>query len=297
MALAAALAAYAPTASAFTHVVQRGETLASIAERHYGRIQLERLLVAANQLEAHGGSAIVPGMRLEVPAMQHRRVKAGESWTGLAEELLGSKHRADVLAMTNGTSPWLPPADGLEIVVPYNLRVVATPADSIVNIAYRFMGDMNKAWVLDHYNGRKGKAVQPGDVLLVPLTELPLTEEGLATARGAAAARRSEGAGGSRDAQKRVEAELPALLADVRGGRYVDAVTRGARFLASGVLSQPQLARTQRALLEAYVALDAPGLATQACAEWLKHEPTATLDPVHLSPKILSVCEQAKAPR
>ena len=45
-ALALALALSAGTARAFSYVVAPGDTLASIAERYYGRIQQERLLVA-----------------------------------------------------------------------------------------------------------------------------------------------------------------------------------------------------------------------------------------------------------
>ncbi len=284
--------AFAAKAQAFPHVVQPGETLASIAEHYYGRIQYEELLVAANQLDAQGGTPIVSGMRLEVPALDHRRVKGGDSWTDLAGTLLGATTRADVLAAANGTSPWLPPADGAEIVIPYNLRVVASGSDTIVTIAYKYMGDMNKAWVLDHYNGFKGKRVRRGDVVLVPLTDLPLTEVGKHAAAEAAIATCSQAAGDTRQAQRRVESELPALLADVRAGRYVEAVTRGTRFLASGPLTKPQIAVINRQLLEAYAALDAQGLATAACTTWRKNDPRARVDPVMMSPKLVAACER-----
>jgi hypothetical protein len=74
----------------------------------------------------------------------------------------------------------------------------------------------------------------------------------------------------------------------------VDAVARGTRFLASAELSEPQVALVHRQLLEAYVALEAPGLATAACSEWLKRSPGVTLSPVELSPKILAVCGRAQ---
>jgi hypothetical protein len=127
-------------AGAFPHVVKKGETLAQIAERTYGRVEMEQLLVAANGLDAGGGIPIVAGMRLEVPALGHRRVSAGETWAALALELLGDDKRSDVLALANGSMPWLTPADGQEIVVPYNLRVVAGGSDSLLTIAYRYLG-------------------------------------------------------------------------------------------------------------------------------------------------------------
>jgi phage tail protein X len=278
---------------AFTHIVTKGDTLAALAERYYGRIQHEKILVAANSLDAQGGIAIVPGMRLEIPALSHRRVQRGETWAGLAEELLGSRRRADVLAAANGTSPWLPPEDAAHIVVPYNLPVIVAGSDTIVSIAYKYMGNVNKAWVLDYYNGFKGRALQRGDVVLVPLTDLTLTEGGRKSAAEATRSTSSESFGETRHVQVKVNSELPALIADVRAGRYVEAVRRGNGFLASGSLTTPQLARIHRQLLEAYVALEVAGLASAACVEWRKNDPAAKLDPVQLSPKIIQACERA----
>jgi hypothetical protein len=284
-------------ARAFTYVVERGDTLASIAERMYGRIQEERLLVAANGLDLGGGSSIVPGMRLEVPSMTFRRVRAGETWETLARELLGAPHRAIVLSMANGSSPWLVPQENSEIMVPYNLRVVVTRNDTLVTIAYEFLGRREKAWVLDHYNNFKGRTPVRGDVVLVPITDLPLSAEGKRAAKNAPGGAASDVTGSLREAQLGVESELPAMIADVKGGRYVDAVARGNRFLATAELGRRTLATIHRQLLEAYVALDAVGLALHACSEWRKVDPSAHLDPVTTSPKVVSVCERAESPK
>src|SRR5262249_50715895 len=153
---------------------------AQIAERTYGRVEMEQLLVAANGLDAGGGIPIVAGMRLEVPSVGYRRAVAGDTWTGLAEELLGDATRSDVLALSNASMPWLAPADGQELIVPYNLRVVAGSTDSLLTIAYRFLGERDKAWMLDRYNHKKEEPIHRGEVVLVPLTDLPLTPEGKA---------------------------------------------------------------------------------------------------------------------
>lgn len=288
-----AILGVAGDAGAFPHVVKKGETLASIAEHTYGRVQMEQILVAANGLDAGGGIPIVAGMRLEVPAVGHHRVTAGETWAGLAEELLGDARRGDVLAMANGSMPWLPPSDGQELIVPFNLRYVAGANDSLLTIAYRFLGERDKAWMLDGYNRKKGEPVRGGDVVLVPLTELSLTAEGKAEAASAGALVRAEGAGKAREAQHKAEAELPLLAGEVRAGRWVDAVTRGSRMLGYGDLSRPEVAQIQRALTEAYAALDAEGLAETACAAWREADPSAVLDPIELSPKILRACVSA----
>jgi hypothetical protein len=288
--VAAAAAIPGGRAEAFPHIVKAGETLAQIAERMYGKVEMEKLLVAANGLDVVGGIPIVPGMRLEVPAVGHYRVGAGETWPAIAGRLLGDPERSDVLAIANNAMPWLAPSDGQEIIVPYNLRYVAASGDSTLTIAYRFLGERDKAWMLDRYNRLKGDPVRRGDVLLVPLTKLDLTPEGKLSAASAGAMVRAEGLDRAREAQRRAEAELPQLAADVRGGRYVDAVARGNRLLGYGDLSRPQLATIHRQLTEAFVALEASGLAETACAAWREADPKAIIDPVELSPKIVRAC-------
>lgn len=291
--LIAATLAAGSGAAAFPHVVREGETLAQIAERTYGRVQMEQVLVAANSLDTGGGVSIVPGLRLEIPALAHHRVSAGETWASLAAQLLGAADRSDVLALSNDTMPWIEPTDGQEILVPYNLRTTVGQGDSLLTIAYRFLGKRDNAWMLDRYNHLKQNPVVRGSVILVPLTDLPLTPEGKTEAASAGAIVRSEGAGRAREAQRKVDAELPQLASDVRSGRYIDAVVRGNRLLGYGDLARVQVATIERQLLEAYVALDANGLAETACAAWRGADPVARLDPIDLSPKILQACTSA----
>jgi hypothetical protein len=293
--LATAIFSAPGTARAFPHIVKPGETLAQIAERTYGRVEMEQILVAANGLDAGGGIPIVPGMRLEVPALGYRRALAGDTWTGLASALLGDASRSDALAIANASMPWLAPADGQELIVPYNLRVVAGANDSLLTIAYRYMGERDKAWMLDRYNHKKEEPIRRGEVVLVPLVDLPLTAEGKEEAANAGANVRAEGTGQTREAQRKASAELPALSADVRAGRYVESIAHGNRMLGYGELSRPQIAAVNRLLTEAYAAMDAFGLAETACGAWRSADPTTPLDPVELSPKILRVCATAAA--
>jgi LysM repeat protein len=283
----------ASDASAFTHVVSQGETLAQIATRFYGTPRFETALVGANALDAHGGSAIVAGQPLEIPAPSHHRVEQNETWADLARVYLGYAKRAETLARANGGVSWIPPAPGQEVEVPAVVAHIAAEGETMSQLAQRYLGDINKAWELDGYNDRKGdQKLLRGDVILVPLLDLALTEEGKKAARRAADRIRSEGSGRAYEAQRKAEADLPPMLADVRAGRYLEAVAKGNRLLGSGELTKPQLATIHRALVEAYVALEAHGLAARACVDWRTNaNPADTqLDARAVSPKVRAVC-------
>jgi len=277
-------------ANAFPYVVQRGETVAQLAERMYGRVELERLVVAANRLEGRRGAAIVPGMRLEIPAIGYHRALPGDTWKSIAQTHLGEPKRADVLAHINDTHPWLPPSIGREVMIPYNLRYVASRGDTTESVAYRFLGRRDKAWVIASYNRLRRAKLLQGEVLLVPLIELSLTEAGRQAATSAGALIRSQSGGRARETQREAAAALPRLLQAVRRGRYIDAIAQGAGLLAQDGLTEPQLAAIYRQLTEAYVALDESGAAATACVKWRDHDPAAPLDPIELSPKIIEAC-------
>jgi hypothetical protein len=281
-------------AAAFSHVVRPGETLAQIAERVYGDARLEVALVGANALDAQGGTVIASGMRLEIPAPGHHTVMQGEAWADLSIAWLGTADvaRTALLAQANKGVPWVPPVEGQEIEIPAVISYMAGEGETINSVAARFWGDPLRGWELNSYNKRDGVGVKRGEVVLVPMPSLHLTDAGKAEARTAA---EREGASGglALELQRKADSELPQLLADVRYGRYAEAVARGNRLLGGGALTHPQLATVNRALLEAYVALDAKPAAAAACAAWMSNDPAASLDPVRVSPKIRAACQGA----
>jgi LysM domain len=283
---------WAGDARAFTHVVRAGEALAQIAERVYGDSKREAVLVGANALDVQGGSVISAGMRLEIPAPGHHTVAQGDTWAELALSWLGTGDiaRTELLARTNKGVPWVPPVEGQEIEIPAVITYIAGDGETVNSIAQRFWGDGFRGWELNTYNRRDGVSVRRSEVVLVPMPGLRLTDAGKADAR--AAAERDGASGGMAfEQQRRADAELPQLLTEVRYGRYAEAVARGNRLLGVGALTHPQLATVYRALLEAYVALDARAAAAAACAAWKSHEPRPVLDPVRVSPKIRAACD------
>jgi hypothetical protein len=278
-------------AIAFPVVVQQGDTLAGIAQRIYGRVEYESLLVRANGLDAHGGIPIEPGMRLEIPTLAYRRVAPGDTWTALATSLLGSPSRGPVLAFANDGKPWSSPVENAEILIPYNLRFIAEGGEDLSDVAERFLGDRKYVWMLAGYNDINNLVLEAGRVLLIPLTDLRLTDAGQQAARRALEG--WGGLGGERRAEQAAAAgEIPTLLADVRGGRYAEVVARGVALLVGSSLTTPQRATIQRQLLEAYAALGALGRAADACREWRRAAPRVRLDPIAMSPKLIAACRE-----
>lgn len=285
----AALLAEAGESRAFQYVVRAEDSLATIAERMYGDSALERVLVTANMLDVEGGSRIVPGMLLEIPAIRYHVVKEGELWPELAARLLGSERRAGVLAQANETHPWLPPDEGAEIVVPYNLRVIWTGQQSMAGLGERFLGDARRAWVIHQYNELERKAPRRGDVILIPLPRLTLSKAGFEAAASSESPACAALAGDRHRHQAKAAMDIGELSAIVQRGGYAEAVAAGALLLSTS-LSRSQRGHVYEQLTVAYAALGERELAAENCGAWLQAKPDTDLDRKWTSPKILQAC-------
>lgn len=300
LALAALVALAVPAAAsaqafpaAHVHVVRDGETLASIAQRYYGDPKRETVLVAENGLATQGGSAIVVGMRLLVPAVRYHRVVEGETWSALAERFYGEARRAFLLAEENRANVNEVPDVGAEILLPYPLRHVASQSDNMRKVAELYYDDGGLAGRLRRFNGRRGNRLSRGQLVLVPLADLSLSDEGrraIAEETGAV----PQG-GEVRDRQAEVEEALPTLIEHVRSGRYAEAIAYGNRLLGAGDLTGNQLVTIHRHLAVAYVAYERDDLATEAFVAVLRRQPDLELDRTRTSPKVSAALAAARA--
>jgi LysM repeat protein len=290
---AAAIAGVASADVPVEHVVRPGETLASIAEQYYGDPRQESILVAENGLTNEGGSAIVTGLRLRIPTVSYHRVGDGETWASIATRYYGDPQRAFAIIEANDASSATRPDAGSELVIPYPLRHVATQHETVRQLAKDYLPSLKAGMnTIRRFNGFGSNRLQRGQIVLVPMAKLVLSEK----ARGLveAGASGDAAAGKVRERQARIDAELPALREHLRAGRYADAVQLANRLVGGGDLSARQVVTIQRELATALVALDREDLAVESFKALLGQQPDYELDGVKTSPTVLRVFERAR---
>lgn len=278
----------------YIHVVRPGETLASIAQVYYGDPQRESVLVAENGLTTQGGAAIVVGLHLIVPWVGHHIVQEGQTWSELAERSYGDARRAFLLIEANGGSAGTQPDVGAELVVPYPLRHVAVQSETLRDIAEAYYSDEGSESVrmLRRFNNMRGIRPNRGQIVLVPMSDLVLSEEGR---RLVAESSGEEVIGGEiRELQERIEEQLPTLREHNRRGRFAEAVALGNRLLGTGRLTGNQVVSIQRELGTAYVALDRQDLAVEAFRQALSRQPDLELYEARTSPTVMRAFRRAK---
>jgi LysM repeat protein len=280
----------------YVHIVRPGETLASIAQSYYGDPRRENVLVSENGLDDQGGLAIVEGLRLIIPTVRYHRVKAGDTWRDLAKRYYGDPDRSAVLLRANDAKPGSSPDEGAQLVIPYPARHVVRQGETPATISESYYGRREEVRLIKAFNGgAKGGRLAREHILLIPLFDLELSEEGRARVEATTGAR-VEG-GDVRALQSAIDQKLPTLHNYLVQGRYAEALALGNQLLGSGQLTGNQEISIQRELAHAYVALGRLDLAAQAFERALDKQPDMELDSVRTSPRVLLALEQAKRAR
>ena len=185
------------------------------------------------------------------------------------------------------------PDEGAELLIPYPLRHVVSPGETLAKIAELYMPDTPTSLKrLRQFNG--GARIERGRVVLVPLVDLRLAGDGRTEASLAFA--RASGGGAAKEAQDDVESSLPELIAQVRGARFAEAVAMGNRLLGATSLTSTQVVTIQKELAVAYVALERADLAEASFRAALALQPNLELDTVRTSPRVLESFSRAKEP-
>jgi LysM repeat protein len=276
----------APVRADVIHVMARGDTLAALAERYYGNVALESVLVAANYLYLQSTPTIPVGTHLVIPSVSYHRVQANETWEGLARRHLGDSRRGPYLARINGASFDLPPSAGTVIRLPYLLRYVVQGDEPLFEIARRFYGDRGQVLFITQYNFLPTQRLQRGQAIVLPLADVVLREYPAGSVEAALVEVHNQ--------QRQVDRDLPVFRQYVTRGLYVEAVALGARMLSNAEVTRDQRLAIDRGLAEAYAALDRRDLAAEALRDAIATDPGFHLDPDTTAPKILDAYALAR---
>ncbi len=238
-------------------------------------------------------NGLLPGTWLFVPVVSFYRVEKDETWKSIALRFYGKEARAAALVDANKGNRRVQPDEGAELLVPYPLRHVVAPGETLAKIAKLYMPDTPTSLKrLRQFN--PGARIERGRVVLVPLFDLRLAGDGRAEA--ASAFTRAAGGGASKEAQDAVEASLPDLIRQVEEARFAEAVALGNRLLGAQPLTSAQVVTIQQELGVAYVALDRDDLAEASFRAALALQPNLELDTVRTSPRVLEAFNRAKQP-
>ncbi|MGB0680525.1 MAG: LysM peptidoglycan-binding domain-containing protein [Polyangiales bacterium] len=298
MAIAWWLVAQTSAASAqavlYSHVVRNGETLASIARRYYQRPPRESVLAAENGLMAHGGAAIITGMRLVLPVVSYHQTTEGDTWSKLATRYYGDPHRAFVLIEANHAEPGHQPDKNSELLVPYPVRHVGAHGEGIARVTELYYGDSRPETVrlVKRFNGLSKNRLRRGQVLLLPMSDLVLSRQGkqVLTRQSRAAQAR----GRTRALQSWVEKQLPRLRGLARRGNFAEVVGLGHRLLGVGELTEHQLLRIHTQLAAGYLALQRRAAALRQLRAALAIDPKLSFDDKQHSPLLRAALREAR---
>lgn len=287
------LAAGAEAQAVYTHAVQEGDTLASIAQRYYGDPTREAVLREANRLKGAAANGLLPGSWVFVPMVSFYRVGKEETWKSIAERFYGRPGRAAALIEANKGNRRVEPDEGAELLVPYPLRHVVAPGETLAKIAKTYMPESPLSLKrLRQFNS--GARIERGEVVLVPLFNLRLAGEGRTEATSAFML--AAGGGAAKEAQDEIESVLPELIQQVEKAKFAEAVSLGNRLLGAERLSATQVVTIQKELAVAYVALERTDLAEASFRAALALQPNLELDSVRTSPLVIEAFNRAKQP-
>ena len=289
----ALLSSGAGAQAVYTHAVQEGDTLASIAQRYYGDPTREAVLREANRMKGPSANGLVPGSWIFIPTVAFYHVGKDETWKSIAARFLGREMRAATLIEANSGNRRVEPDEGAELLIPYPLRHVVSPGETLTKIAKMYMPDSPVSLKrIRQFNA--GARIERGQVVLVPLLDLRLAGEGRTQASEAFTL--AAGGGATKAAQDEVESSLPELIEQVQNAKFAEAVSLGNRLLGTQSLTSTQVVTIQKELAVAYVALERTDLAEASFRVALAMQPNLELDTVRTSPRVLEAFNRAKQP-
>jgi hypothetical protein len=272
------------------------EPASQLAVRYYGSSSEARAILLANGLPALGRRLpkLPAGKTIRLPTSWSYRIRPGDTWSQLAADYLGDGAKGAFLARLNHKPEKQEAPRGHVILIPAVLEADGAGGLRLERLAALLLDLPERdsrvaaqaAWIRD-FNG-----LGPGERaarrrILLPLPGLRLLGWYVPTSLP------TEDPGAARRAAQGIEE----ARADLRKGRFVEALARTGTIAAGEGLAPGLRAELHLVRCTAFVALGRPILALDAAKSALSARPGWKLDPVQVSPKVVAVFDQArKAP-
>jgi len=278
--------AYGQTATT-AYRVKPKDTLDVIAAEYYGDRQFAAFIIAENKLK---NGKVTPYSRLKIPVTRDIVTQKGESFESLAEQYLGDKRRAPLLADYNELAVTETPATGTQLTIPFQVTHIAEGNESLASIALRYLDDPKQADLIRRYNFLDKNSVEKGESVVVPMLAAKV-------GRGKSIGPDAE-AKARRDEHRKMMAEVENVLPDAHAA-WLQGDFAHVKALLSPFADKTELLDMKTAvdlgllLGKAHVAFDETPAAVAAFKIVLERKSEHRLSSYAESPKVIDAWKQA----
>ena len=297
-------------AEEFTHVIRNGDTLSQIAKHYYGASWKSSYITCRNELDEK--ETPDEGRRIILPTSWIYTVRRGDSVGKIAKRFLGDivRHKA-IMAFNKLRNPYDLKV-GAELIMPYHMRCLIQPGDTLHIIARRYYRQYAKigAVVIKDYNKNQGE-LKPGRKLTIPIFDpmsLKLKEKGLPPIGNQTETNEDKPSGGSwlfgdnKESNKKpkksdrlaIQRSYNIAVKNYENGDFHVACDSFEELLVEDLIEKEK-ARVMMYLGFCSIAFNDTDDALDYFQQWLRLQPDAKLDPITTSPKILMIFEEASS--
>jgi tetratricopeptide (TPR) repeat protein len=252
---------------------------------------MEMVIRAANGFSHPDDGRLTKGEFVEIPETTVYMYRADDTWESIAERYLASRKRGSFLSSMNGYKDGKIPPEGTLIKLPYHLRHIFAPRETLKSVLRLYLHRKVTIRWLKAYNLTRKKRFHQGDALIVPLIDLRFVEKEQKRVDKERAEKRT-------DVDARNQARALLGIAEIKkaydAGNYVKTVAIAGRLVGRGGLTVPQEIGIHNYLAFTYVALGEEDLAIEAFGRAIELQPGMALSTITTSPKILIVFNRAK---
>lgn len=276
----------APCHAARTHTIQKGESLAKVAQVYYGDPAKAVFLMAFNHIRDPRN--LVPGQRVLLPEIKLHRIQTGDTLVLIAKRYLSDAKKHRGLAKLNRIEDPKSLSPGATITIPVEIGYTVKKGDSLSSIAQEYYSDVHAFTLIALYNDIRDPAnLEPGTNLTLPILDLRIVKRENQTETSDQPPKAPPPSKGITHLERGVQSYFR--------GEYLEAAMDIQTAVSLGLGKKEEISKALRFLAYTYVALNEREKAKDSFRKALEVDQALDLDPVYVSPKIIEVFREAKA--